>query len=71
MTTVAIIGLGAVTRNIHMPAYSQLGNRARVVAGCDSNAAARDSYLTHAEHEKFKANAMPVVESVVIFDFEV
>src|SRR2546423_15699860 len=36
-----------------------------------TNAAARDAYLTHAEHEKFKANAMPVVESVIIFDFEV
>jgi predicted dehydrogenase len=42
MTSVAIIGLGAVVRNIHMPAYSQLGGRVRVVAGCDSNRAARE-----------------------------
>jgi hypothetical protein len=36
-----------------------------------SDAAARDAYITHAEHQKFQANATPVVESVVVFDFEV
>ena len=42
MKTVAIIGLGAVVRNIHMPAYAQLRDRVRVVAGCDPNQEARD-----------------------------
>src|SRR5262245_46526565 len=39
---VAIIGLGAVTRNIHLPAYAQLRDRVKVVAGCDVDARARD-----------------------------
>jgi predicted dehydrogenase len=41
MIRVAIIGLGAVTRNIHLPAYARLRDRTRVVAGCDVDAAAR------------------------------
>jgi predicted dehydrogenase len=41
MTTVGLIGLGAVVRNIHMPAYSQLGSRMRVIAACDPDSAAR------------------------------
>jgi hypothetical protein len=36
-----------------------------------SDAAARDAYIGHAEHQKFQAAAMPVVDSVVVFDFEV
>jgi hypothetical protein len=36
-----------------------------------SDAAARDTYLVHPEHEKFKAMAMPMVENLLIFDFEV
>lgn len=39
--SVGIVGLGAVVRNIHMPAYAQLKGRVRVIAGCDPNAAAR------------------------------
>jgi len=35
MTRVAIIGLGAVTRNIHLPAYSYLKGKVKLVAGCD------------------------------------
>jgi D-apiose dehydrogenase len=35
MVRVAIIGLGAVTRNIHLSAYAQLKDRVRVVAGSD------------------------------------
>jgi len=35
------------------------------------DAAARDAYLTHADHERFKGNALPVVDKVVVFDFEV
>ncbi len=33
--------------------------------------AARDAYLPHPEHEKFKADALPLIESVLTFDFEV
>ena len=36
-----------------------------------SDAAARDAYLTNPEHEKFKASAMPLLETVTVFDFEV
>ena len=35
MLQLAIIGLGAVTRNIHLPAYRRLSDRLRVIAGCD------------------------------------
>jgi predicted dehydrogenase len=41
MIRVAIIGLGAVTHNIHLPAYSRLKNRVSIVAGCDPNSEAR------------------------------
>src|SRR5260370_6765015 len=41
MIRVAIIGLGAVTRNIHLPAYAQLGRKVSVVAGCDPDSAGR------------------------------
>lgn len=37
MKRLAIIGLGAVTQNIHLPAYAQLGEAVEVVAGCDPN----------------------------------
>jgi predicted dehydrogenase len=37
---VAIVGLGAAARNIHLPAYAMLKDRVRVVAGCDPDAAA-------------------------------
>ena len=36
-----------------------------------ADATARDSYLKHPDHEKFKGGALPLVESVVILDFEV
>jgi hypothetical protein len=36
-----------------------------------SDAAARDAYIVHPEHERFKTGALNVVESVLIFDFEV
>lgn len=42
MTSIASIGLGAVVRNIHQPAYAQLGQNVRLVAGCDPDPAARD-----------------------------
>lgn len=41
MIRVAIIGLGAVTRNIHLPAYAQLRDQVSVVAGCDVDSTAR------------------------------
>jgi hypothetical protein len=30
----------------------------------------RDAYLVHPEHEKIKEKALPLVEDIVIFDFE-
>jgi hypothetical protein len=33
--------------------------------------AARDAYIVHPEHERFKAMAMTMVENKLIFDFEV
>lgn len=36
-----------------------------------TDAAARDAYLPHPEHQKFKDMALPLIESVVIVDFEV
>ena len=35
------------------------------------DAAARDAYLPHPEHEQVKAKVLPHFESVVVFDFEV
>jgi hypothetical protein len=36
-----------------------------------TDAAARDAYMVHPEHEKFKDAAMALVDNVIIFDFEV
>jgi hypothetical protein len=36
-----------------------------------SDVTARDAYMAHPEHDKFKAAAIPMVESILIFDFEV
>ena len=44
MIRIAIVGLGAVTRNIHLPAYAQLKDRVSVVGACDPDSAAR-AYL--------------------------
>ena len=33
------------------------------------DASARDAYLPHPEHEKFKALAVPHVEKIVVFDY--
>jgi hypothetical protein len=35
------------------------------------NAGARDAYLPHPDHERFQKVALPLVDSVVVFDFEV
>jgi predicted dehydrogenase len=47
MKSVSLIGLGAVVRNIHMPALAQLRDRVRVVAGCDPDPAAREYARQH------------------------
>jgi Stress responsive A/B Barrel Domain len=36
-----------------------------------ADAAARDAYLAHPEHERLKALSTPVTESLLVFDFEV
>ena len=36
-----------------------------------TDAAARDAYLTHPDHERVKAAVLPLVEDVLVFDFEV
>ena len=46
MTRVAVIGLGAATNNIHLPALRLLGSRVQVVAGCDPDPAARERAST-------------------------
>jgi len=46
MVRVAIIGLGAVTRNIHLPAYTQLKDRVTLVGGCDVDPVAQDMART-------------------------
>jgi hypothetical protein len=33
------------------------------------DAAARDAYLPHPEHEKFKSFVLPHIEKVVVFDY--
>jgi hypothetical protein len=35
------------------------------------DAAARDTYLTHPDHERVKTTVLPSIGSIVIFDFEV
>ncbi|MGI8470330.1 MAG: Gfo/Idh/MocA family protein [Pyrinomonadaceae bacterium] len=39
---VAIIGLGAVTRNIHLPAYKMLAEKIEIVGGCDTDGEVRE-----------------------------
>ncbi len=36
-----------------------------------TDAAARDAYLPHPDHERFKAAALPHVDKVCVIDFEV
>ncbi len=36
-----------------------------------TDAAARDAYLPHPDHERFKEIALPLIETVAIVDFEV
>jgi predicted dehydrogenase len=48
MIRVAIIGLGAVTHNIHMPAYTRLKDKVSIVAGADP-----DSSMSQLTREKW------------------
>ena len=41
MIRLAVAGLGAVTRNIHLPAYAKLSGKVSLVGGCDIQAEAR------------------------------
>jgi hypothetical protein len=36
-----------------------------------TDAAARDAYVAHPDHESFKARGMDLVDNVIVFDFEV
>jgi hypothetical protein len=36
-----------------------------------TDVAARDTYIVHPEHERFKAMSLGVVETILVFDFEV
>jgi hypothetical protein len=36
-----------------------------------ADAAARDAYVAHPEHERVKAGMLPLVDNVLVFDFEV
>src|SRR6266446_6602940 len=42
MFRVALIGLGALTRNIHLPAYAQMKDGLTIVGGCDVDPSAQD-----------------------------
>jgi hypothetical protein len=35
------------------------------------DSAARDAYLAHPEHEKVKTTFLPLIDDIVVFDFEV
>ncbi len=47
MMRIALTGLGAAARNLHLPAYAQLKGRLQLVAGCDTDAAARAQCRSH------------------------
>lgn len=36
-----------------------------------ADSAARDAYLPHPEHQRFKDTFLPIIEKVVVLDFEV
>ena len=36
-----------------------------------SDASSRDAYLTHTEHERVKQEVLPLIDRVLVFDFEV
>jgi predicted dehydrogenase len=47
MTRLAIAGLGAVTRNIHLLAYRKLREKVSLVGGCDPDAEACSNFSKH------------------------
>jgi predicted dehydrogenase len=44
MVRLAIIGLGAATRNIHLPAYASLRPKVEIVGACDNDSDTRDHF---------------------------
>src|SRR5258708_23171198 len=44
MIRLAIVGLGAVTRNVHLRAYKELGTEISLVGGCDVQEHARAGF---------------------------
>jgi hypothetical protein len=36
-----------------------------------SDVAARDAYLPHPDHERLKGEVLPLIEDLVVFDFEI
>ena len=44
MIRLAIAGLGAVTRNVHLPAYKKLAAKVSIVGGCDIQKEAREYF---------------------------
>lgn len=71
MIRLAVIGLGAVTRNIHLPAYRRLKGRVTLVAGCDVDLATRAAMektglfkRIYDSHEEMLDKAKPDVVSI-------
>ncbi|MDQ3751254.1 MAG: Gfo/Idh/MocA family oxidoreductase, partial [Acidobacteriota bacterium] len=62
---VAIIGLGAVTRNIHLPAYSILAKKIKVVGGCDTDVEARKTAREKFGITEVFDNPLKMIESTV------
>src|SRR5882762_2282943 len=62
MIRVAIIGLGAVTHNIHLPAYAQLKGKVRVVGGCDPDRDARASIQKSGKLERVFDSPQEMIE---------
>jgi predicted dehydrogenase len=66
--SIALVGLGAVVRTIHMPAYAKLRDQVRVVAGCDPDATAREYArrkwglkVFESQHDMLKATQPDIV----------
>ena len=59
MTRLAIAGLGAVTRDIHLPAYRKAGKKVSLVGGCDPHAGARTSFSAAAHIRVATPNQTP------------
>ena len=71
MIRLAVIGLGAVTRNIHLPAYRRLKGRGTLVAGCEVDLATMAAMektglfkRIYDSHEEMLDKAKPDVVSI-------